>query len=143
MSTTALDPEAVIERLLLEAERLKLLDAQRYDPRSRTSVRLYYFILSLHLTDARLESLLNPKNLVSPTATPSALIQILSTAATPGHRRMALLTVLLRAVQTLLLLLWKPRKASLLILTTPPPFIFLNLWGMIKRLVSLRAGRLE
>ncbi|KAE9386255.1 hypothetical protein BT96DRAFT_546062 [Gymnopus androsaceus JB14] len=37
VSTTALDPEAVIERLLLEAELLKLLDAQRYDPRSRTS----------------------------------------------------------------------------------------------------------
>ena len=39
----ALDPEAVIERLLREAERLKLLDAQRYDPRSRTSVRFALF----------------------------------------------------------------------------------------------------
>ncbi|KAJ3897421.1 hypothetical protein F5879DRAFT_927851 [Lentinula edodes] len=35
--TSVIDPEAVIERLLLEAERLKMLDAQRYDPRSRTS----------------------------------------------------------------------------------------------------------
>ncbi|KAJ4496766.1 hypothetical protein C8R41DRAFT_259462 [Lentinula lateritia] len=34
--TSVIDPEAVIERLLLEAERLKMLDAQRYDPRSRT-----------------------------------------------------------------------------------------------------------
>ncbi|KAJ3748409.1 hypothetical protein DFH05DRAFT_1456456 [Lentinula detonsa] len=35
-STSAIDAEAVIERLLLETERLRILDAQRYDPRSRT-----------------------------------------------------------------------------------------------------------
>ncbi|KAF5387268.1 hypothetical protein D9757_006862 [Collybiopsis confluens] len=32
-----LDPEAVIERLYLEVERLRIFDAQRYDPRSRTN----------------------------------------------------------------------------------------------------------
>ncbi|KAJ4471526.1 hypothetical protein J3R30DRAFT_1090490 [Lentinula aciculospora] len=35
--SSAIDTEAVIERLVLEAERLRMLDSQRYDPRSRTN----------------------------------------------------------------------------------------------------------